>query len=174
MIVYDIIIVLKIDIFKKNKNNQKLEVGMIFGNAAGIYSKFGVFIFNRSNFFLFSLIFSTPNKDLMFNDFRNYSYDEIFGYAMINSRDPPQMGIQDILRQFNKVGYHEICNFINSIYYAESPRLYDDDFDPQVDEKMIHVNLKHSVRRKPARNLFEVIIYSQDDSRLSEFINCFS
>ena len=110
----------------------------------------------------------------MFNDFRNYSYDEIFGYAMINSRDPPQMGIQDILRQFNKVGYHEMCNFVNGIYYAKSPRLYDDDFDPQVDEKMIHVNLVHAVRRKPARNLFEVIIYSQDDSRLSEFINCFS
>ena len=174
MIVYDIIIVPKINIFKK-KNNQKLGVGMIFGNAAGIFSKFeGSFLMISLKFFLFSLIFSTPNKDLMFNDLRNYSYDETFGYAMINLRDPSQMGIQDILRQFNKVGYHEICNFINFIYYAESPRLYDDDFDPQVDEKRIHVNLVHSVRRKPARNLFEVIIYSQDDSRLSEFINCFS
>ena len=46
MIVYDIIIVPKIDIFKKNKNNQKLEVGMIFGNAAGIFSKFGGVILN--------------------------------------------------------------------------------------------------------------------------------
>ena len=110
----------------------------------------------------------------MFNAFRNYSYDEIFGYRMINSRDPPQMDIQDILRQFNKVGYHEVCNFLNEIYYTESPRLYDHDFEPEIDEKMIHVNLVHSVRRKPARNFFEVIIYSQEDSRLSEFIDCFS
>ena len=110
----------------------------------------------------------------MFNAFRNYSYDEIFGYAMTNLRDPPQMGIQDILRQFNKVGYHEMCNFLNDVYYARTPRLYDPDFDPEVHENRWHVNFLNSFRRKPARNLFEVIIYSQEDSRLSEFINCFS
>lgn len=61
MIVYDIIIVLKINIFKKNKNSQKLEVGMIFGNAAGIFSKFGgsFLMISLKFFFIFPNFFNS-------------------------------------------------------------------------------------------------------------------
>ena len=84
---------------------------------------------------------------------------------------PSLNNLTDILDQFNEFGFHDICNFHDSLFYISSLELF---HNPDL-EPVFYFETHFDPNRRPfVHNLFEMMLFSERDSRFAEFAECFA